>query len=1065
MKNRYLFLSLIFLTSFYLHAQNSISQKTHNNLTTLKVNTDFGTVNVFLPELILNENASGSIQIIPKGKKEKQRLKNKAQLENYTISIQNSSVPLSNKNFTINSINSKQIPIALLDKKGSKITETTIQTKGLKGNTNLQIPEYIISGSPAKIQGSFDGNLENASVKIGNQSLKVLAESSSQIHFKSPKNLNGNQNLQLNENNKISETKVHVLHLDLSAGKLNLRKGEGTTIHIKVSGLQGVDKNVPLSITNLSAQNVTLNGGNQQLISINPSQSQGGVYNKSIAVRAISTGGFTVSVQIEPPTYQTQTIENSTTLCNCNLNNESHLIATDACQELGGNNAAENQENDVSSEDEEGLISENFSTLFTIDIPETITGNNEPIPLEINTETNNVVAAIIKHKNILDTEWTTIVQDNDASNGFSTNWYPPVGNDGMHEISTQIVNTNHVISESIQYSRIEMNAENMHADYLSTASLRAATEDLIYQQSQADIIGNQVRNLQKTVRELRKKYRQLIRERNKNITNARELIKIDKVLDKVPKTYKDSLQKLVDSLTKLSKIVPKKVDTAALKKAVDAAKARHEACKKRLAELKKKQKNLETERDNLKKEIDKNLKDLTDLHLDNGWIGKHGFYSDGSFWYGYLGDEFANTDIYDQANPIVKKLKQLKGPFNRAIKKLKKLPAKIVEAEAACDALSEAFQEALTAQKNAKHQIGAQQGIEDICRQIKSLLNTLKNWCTNNPKQCSFKAKLNKLLQKCPKTDDDIVVFWKDYDDLINTKQQKETALANEADSKQKEANAVRNQITAAEERRRMLEEKQRVENEKAEKMRQQLAKDIEEARKRKREQNKEKPKTPTVKRDAKPEPILDEPVNPTNKQLKFASKSMIRGLYIDSYIDNGPCHCTTKALAFSNNTNSAAANIIASFAITVAFAPLEAVSMPLIWRVGIGAAKSIANSVYGGEKITDELAKNLLDVIGGEIFPNLVGNTFVGNRVNDLAKGSLNEILEAEGVRVIKWEGETKTRNCGTIKGKSTMLVNPNTGWVVLVIKIENCPLVVVKYKVNKDGISVTKPTVQEVI
>ena len=94
--------------------------------------------------------------------------------------------------------------------------------------------------------------------------------------------------------------------------------------------------------------------------------------------------------------------------------------------------------------------------------------------------------------------------------------------------------------------------------------------------------------------------------------------------------------------------------------------------------------------------------------------------------------------------------------------------------------------------------------------------------------------------------------------------------------------------------------------------------------------------------------------------------------------------------------------------------------------------------------------------MIGGEIFPKLVGNDFTGNRLNDLAGKGLEEILKAEGVRTISWAGSTKTRDCGEIKGKTTMLVNPNTGWVTVLIKVEGCPLVVVKYKMNKDGIRI---------
>ncbi|MBT8272429.1 MAG: hypothetical protein KJO77_01395, partial [Bacteroidia bacterium] len=87
----------------------------------------------------------------------------------------------------------------------------------------------------------------------------------------------------------------------------------------------------------------------------------------------------------------------------------------------------------------------------------------------------------------------------------------------------------------------------------------------------------------------------------------------------------------------------------------------------------------------------------------------------------------------------------------------------------------------------------------------------------------------------------------------------------------------------------------------------------------------------------------------------------------------------------------------------------------------------------------------------------------FTGDRINDLAGKGLEEILKAEGVRAISWEGKTKI--CGEeVSGKVTMLTNPNTGWVTILIKIDDCPLVVIKYKVNKDGVPQTKPIVKTI-
>ena len=170
-------------------------------------------------------------------------------------------------------------------------------------------------------------------------------------------------------------------------------------------------------------------------------------------------------------------------------------------------------------------------------------------------------------------------------------------------------------------------------------------------------------------------------------------------------------------------------------------------------------------------------------------------------------------------------------------------------------------------------------------------------------------------------------------------------------------------------------------------------------------------------------------------------------------------------AVALANNTNSIIRDLIGRLGVGVIFAPLEALpGVSLGVRLGLGAAKALASALFGGQNISEEMAKNLLNVIGGEIFPKLVGNEFTGNRLNDLAGKGLEAILEAEGVRAISWEGSTRLRECGEVKGKTTLLVNPNTGWVTILIKIDNCPLIVIKYRINDDGVAVGKASVTEV-
>lgn len=218
-------------------------------------------------------------------------------------------------------------------------------------------------------------------------------------------------------------------------------------------------------------------------------------------------------------------------------------------------------------------------------------------------------------------------------------------------------------------------------------------------------------------------------------------------------------------------------------------------------------------------------------------------------------------------------------------------------------------------------------------------------------------------------------------------------------------------------------------------------------------------------KKKVKAQPYLPEPVDPNDDMLKFHAQSVFKRLYLDFLIAHGPCDCKTMAVALANNTNTIMSELIGRIGVAVFFCPYGSFSRRFAGRApGNWRRESHCQLHLRGQKLSDELIKNLFDVIGGELFPKLVGNNFTGNRINDLAGKDIEEILEAEGVRSIQWEGKTTLRECGEVSGTVTMMINPNTGWVVIMIKIPNCPLIVIKYKVNDDGVAISDPIVRVV-
>ncbi|MBV1887669.1 MAG: hypothetical protein KUG51_00095, partial [Urechidicola sp.] len=568
-----------------------------------------------------------------------------------------------------------------------------------------------------------------------------------------------------------------------------LLRGETTNLSIKVSGLDGLDINVPMIITNNSTSNIVLDGGNVQELVINPSaDALSGNYSKNISIRALQRGSFSISVNVEPPILGANSMISEELLCNCYINGQSYLISSSACEELGGH-CSENIEED-STEINEDEAPPNFE----FDVPAEINTEDGIVILKIKDfKDNDCIAVVFSYRPIDDEQWQLIGVDTTANNGLSFNWNPSVESNDTCVIRAQVVNVNNIISEKFQHVVFNIDSE--------------ALDIVNYSITQGDIdrAFKKARAADKRIKEEKEKLGGIggledrgwdAEDRKKENEAAKnELIAIDKVLDSIPKTYKADFKRILDSLARLKKKLPDVIDPAVLQKAINDAQSRVDDCNKRLEALKKEQADLEKQRDDLKDQLDDVQEAIYKLHIDNGWVGDYGYYPDGRPWYGYVGGERANTDLGDEKYELRKQYKGLKKQYLKTIKRLGELPDEISEAEEDCEELSKALEKAKTAKENADLHAATELEAEDICRQIKRLLRPLRQWCHNNPDHCDFKEKLRKLLEECPNNIERLEAFWDELDDIITAKKGKEKAFGKAADDNQETIDAIEEEI------------------------------------------------------------------------------------------------------------------------------------------------------------------------------------------------------------------------------------------------------------------------------
>jgi hypothetical protein len=179
-------------------------------------------------------------------------------------------------NFTIG-LGKEPIDVVLVNKNGQPVSQKPVSFSSRPKPNGLppgdcSIPNVGQCGKPINIKGPCDGRFGNTKVTCGGKPCTPLAEGPRGTVCKSPNNVVGPTNITFNEGNKTATGKFCNLKVKLSAGKTVLKKGESATVTVTVYGTEGLTGPVELRIENKSANVIDMEGGNVQVITIQPSQ-------------------------------------------------------------------------------------------------------------------------------------------------------------------------------------------------------------------------------------------------------------------------------------------------------------------------------------------------------------------------------------------------------------------------------------------------------------------------------------------------------------------------------------------------------------------------------------------------------------------------------------------------------------------------------------------------------------------------------------------------------------------------------------------------------------------------
>jgi len=302
--NRLLLTAILF---FFVHTEKGISQtiSTHKGLATLEFTCPQGLIRVWLPDDIRpGDVISGSIMAEPSGNNSRQQRKAMKELAKGAINFAGNIQKLTDL------IAGKQSPLKSF---AASSPFTVSFTGNLKERITIQpgtqassvatctIPTHALTASPFRITGNFDGDASNTKFNLGAQPLTVIAESPRQSIVQYPADATINTLTVKEVNRPACAAVVQSVNMTITAGHLNLLKGESTEMQVDITGLNGLQSSATLTIKNKSQDVIILEGGNEQFYSLAPLAFNAGVFQKKLKVQSEQSGNFSVDFNLDLP--------------------------------------------------------------------------------------------------------------------------------------------------------------------------------------------------------------------------------------------------------------------------------------------------------------------------------------------------------------------------------------------------------------------------------------------------------------------------------------------------------------------------------------------------------------------------------------------------------------------------------------------------------------------------------------------------------------------------------------------------------------------------------------------
>lgn len=276
--------------------------ETPDDINRFAFHTEHGRIITYLPSDIRAGDAiTGTVYIEPNGADDAGRRENAARLSGYVVDVGGTQTRVADGviRFTVGAAPGL---IAVVLSNGQRVLDTgeVLIEPSVTAAVERAIPPVAQAGQPVGIPGSFDGNVSNTQVSVGDSAAEVVAESPRQVLVMCPPTPTGPLTVNVNDGGQTFAGPTNVIGITLSAPRTTLARGERTQVTMRVAGLQGLRQ--PIGVALWASPSVNLQGGNTQTVVIDPSDANAaGEVERQYRLRVVNPGPFDITATLSGP--------------------------------------------------------------------------------------------------------------------------------------------------------------------------------------------------------------------------------------------------------------------------------------------------------------------------------------------------------------------------------------------------------------------------------------------------------------------------------------------------------------------------------------------------------------------------------------------------------------------------------------------------------------------------------------------------------------------------------------------------------------------------------------------